>query len=63
MFGLIGNILDAAVSVAVGITGTVIGLSVSAVALTLGITVAMVKAATDAGCTTYEEIRDYHNLD
>lgn len=62
MFGLLddmarglGNIVGAAV-------GSVVGLSSVVIATTLGITVAMVTEALNAGCTTYEEIKRFHNL-
>ena len=61
MFGF-GDIIKGVGSVIGVIVGTVIGVPVSIVAETLGITASMVKAAKEAGCETYEEIRDFHKL-
>ena len=40
-------------------TGLVFGVPIKIIAETLGFTVSMVKEAMDAGCETYEEIRDF----
>lgn len=42
-------------------TGLVIGLPISIIAETLGFTTEMVKEAMDAGCETYEEIKEFWN--
>ena len=44
------------------ITGPIIGISYDIIANTLGITVAMVAEAIKAGCESYEDIKNYHNL-
>jgi hypothetical protein len=59
MFDLLGDLANGLGKIVGTVTGSVIGLSASVVAGTLGITVDMVKEATDAGCTTYEEIREF----
>lgn len=60
MFDLLGDLANGLGKIVGTVTGSVIGwLSASVVAGALGITVDMVKEATDAGCTTYEEIRDF----
>lgn len=43
------------------ITGTILGVPAAIIAETLSIPLAAVKAAKEAGCDTYEEIRDFHN--
>ena len=63
---MINKLIDVAKgvgSVVGAVTGTVIGVSATVVAKTLGITADMVKEAMDAGCTTYEEIRNHFKLD
>ena len=45
------------------VTGTITGISSVVVAETLNITVDMVKEAKRAGCTTYEEVRRFFDLD
>jgi len=42
--------------------GSVVGISSVVIANTLGITVAMVEEAKEAGCETYEEIREFFEL-
>jgi len=44
------------------IAGPIIGLSYDVIATTLGITVEMVAEAIKAGCETYEDIKNYHNI-
>jgi len=63
MFGLLSDIVKGAASVVGVVVGSVLGVSVTVIAATLGITVIMVSEAMDAGCTTYEEIRDFHGLE
>lgn len=41
------------------ITDSILAIPIAAVAETLNITEGMVKEAKDAGCKTYEEIREY----
>lgn len=63
MFGLLGDLAKGVGSIVGMVTGPVIGLSYDVIATTLGCTVLMVKEAIEAGCETYEDIRDFHNLD
>ena len=62
MLDFLGDIAKGVGKITGTILGTVIGVSVTVVAETLGITVKMVESAKEAGCETYEEIRDFHNL-
>ena len=62
MFGFISDIAKGVGMVVGSVVGPIVGLSLDVVAATLGITVAMAKEAVDAGCKTYEEIKDFHNL-
>ena len=62
MFGFIKDVVGSVASVAGAITGSVLGLSVGLISATLGITETMVREATNAGCKTYEEIKDFHKL-
>ena len=56
MFGILKDIAKT-----VGeITGTIVGVPLAIVAETLSIPLEAVKAAKNAGCETYEEIRDYY---
>lgn len=52
MARVIGNVIGSA-------TGVVVGVPLSIIAKTLGFTSEMVKEAMDAGCETYEEIKDF----
>lgn len=67
MFGLIGGLVKATVDTAAGVTGlvtgTVMGVAHPIVANTLDITVGMVKRAIEDGCESYDDIRDYYDLD
>lgn len=63
MFDLIGDVFKLAGKVVGTVTGTVIGLPLLVVSETLGITAEMVKEAVNAGCETYEEIKDFFDLD
>lgn len=45
------------------IVGSVLGVAAAVVAETLEITETMVEEAKKAGCKTYEEIREFWNLD
>lgn len=62
MFGLLGDAIKGVANIAGSIVGSVVGLSATVVASTLGITLEAVNEALDAGCTTYEDIRDFHKL-
>ena len=55
MFGILRDIGK----LAGAIVGTVVGIPAAVVAETLSIPAAAVKEAMEAGCETYEEIRDY----
>ena len=55
MFGILKDIA----SIAGEITGNIIAIPTAIVAGTLSIPVAAVKAAKEAGCETYEEIREF----
>ena len=59
MFDLLGDMAKGIGKVIGTATGLVVGLPLSVVAETLGFTTKMVKEAMDAGCETYEEIRDF----
>lgn len=61
--GLFGDLLGGAAKIVGIVVGTVIGVAAAVVAETLGITVTMVEEAKKAGCKTYEEIREFWNLD
>ena len=55
MFGLLRDMAET-----IGeITGSVLAVPAAVVAETLSLPVAAVKAAKEAGCETYEEIRDF----
>jgi len=62
MLGLLGDIAKIAGSIVGTVVGPIVGISVSIVANTLGISIAMVNEATRSGCKSYEEIRNFHNL-
>jgi capsular polysaccharide biosynthesis protein len=62
MFDLLGDLADGLGKIVGTVTGSVIGLSVGVVATALGITTSMVQEALDAGCTSYEDIRNYFDL-
>ncbi len=63
MFDFIGDIFRGVGKVVGTIVGPIIGIPVHIVAETLGITKEMAQEAIDAGCESYEEVRDYFNLD
>ena len=63
VFGFIRDVAKGVGQVVGAITGPIVGVSVDIVAKTLGITVDMVKEAKKAGCTTYEEIKEFFDLD
>ncbi len=62
MFGLLGDLAKGIGSIVGAVVGPIVGISFSVIAGTLGITISMVKEAVDAGCESYEEIRDFHKL-
>ena len=57
VFGILRDIA----SIAGEIVGSVVAIPAAIVAETLSIPLAAVKAAKEAGCETYQEIRDYYN--
>lgn len=63
MFDMLGDMAKGFGRALGTITGTIIGLPLIVVAEALGITIEMVKEAKDAGCETYEEIREFFDLD
>ena len=52
MFNLFGEAL-----------GTVLGIAIAPIAIALGITEEMVKAAIKSGCKTVEEIKEFYKLE
>lgn len=52
MFKVLGELIG-------GTVGLVLGMSAAAIAEVLELPVAMVKEAREAGCKTYEEIREF----
>jgi len=56
---MFSDILKGAVGIVASVTGSIIGVSTSVIATTLGFTVEMVEEAIDSGCTTYEEIQKF----
>lgn len=59
MFGLFGDMARDIAGAVGTVTGTILAVPVAVVAETMGITVEMVKEAKEAGCETYEQIREY----
>ena len=63
MFGEFLNDVAKGIGTVVGaVVGPVVGVSYSVIATTLGISITMVDEAVKSGCSTYEEIRDFHKL-
>jgi hypothetical protein len=62
MFDFLGDLARGAGRIVGTAVGSVIGLSSVVIATTLGITVEMVDEAREAGCETYEEIREFFDL-
>lgn len=60
MFGLLGDLAKGVGNIVGTITGTIIGVSTAVIAETLGITISMVEKAKEAGCESYEEIRNFY---
>ena len=60
MFGLLGDMAKGIGKVVGTATGVIAGVPVMVIAETLGMTTKMVKEAMDAGCETYEEIKNFH---
>lgn len=59
IFSLIKTVTDTVGTIA----GSIIGLSIAVIAETLGVAESAVERAKEAGCTTYEEIREFLNID
>lgn len=57
--GLFGDMAKGLGKIVGTATGLVVGIPLHVIAKTLGFTVEMVKEAMDAGCETYEEIKEY----
>ena len=57
VFGILRDIAG----IAGEVVGSVLAIPAAIVAETLSIPLAAVRAAKEAGCETYEEIRDYYN--
>ena len=62
MFDLLGDLAKGVGNVIGVAVGSVIGISSVVIGTTLGITADMVDEAKEAGCETYEEIRDFFDL-
>lgn len=62
MFGFLSDIIKGVGNTVVTITGSVVGLSVNTIANTLKLSEDAIQSALDAGCTTYEDIKKFHNL-
>jgi len=56
VFRIFDDIIDAVGKV----TGSILGVSIAVIAEALSIPVRFVKEAKDAGCETYDEIRDWY---
>jgi hypothetical protein len=57
------SIVEGVVSIASNTVGSIAGLSVFAIATSLNITETMVIKAKEAGCDTYEEIKEFWDLE
>ena len=55
MFGFIGKIVGT-------VTGGILGIASATVATALGITEDMVEEAKEAGCETYEEVKEFFKM-
>ena len=62
MFGLLGDLAKGIGQVVGTVTGTVLGVPLLVISKTLGITIEMAEEAINAGCETYEEIKDFFDL-
>ena len=59
MFDFLGDMAKGIGNVIGTATGVVVGIPLSVISKTLGITADMVKEAMDSGCETYEEIKKF----
>jgi hypothetical protein len=57
------SIVEGAVSIVSHTVGSIAGLSIFAIATSLNITESMVRKAKEAGCETFEEIKEFWDLD
>jgi len=62
MFDLLGDMAEGFGKIIGTAVGSIVGLSSVAIGTALGITSAMVDEARDAGCETYEEIREFFDM-
>ncbi len=62
MFDFLGDMARGAGKIIGVAVGSVLGVSSVVVAATLGITAEMVDEAKEAGCETYDDIKDYFDL-
>ena len=62
MFDLLGDLAKGAGNIIGTAVGSVVGVSSAVISVALGITTDMVDEAKDAGCETYDEIRDFFDL-
>lgn len=60
MFGIFKDIAGMVGSVVGTIAGPIIGVSYDVIATTLGMSVEMVRKAVEAGCESYEDIKDFY---
>ncbi len=62
MFDLLGDLAKGVGNIIGTGIGALAGVTADVIATTLGITADMVDEAKEAGCETYEEIRDFFDL-
>lgn len=62
MFDLLGDMAKSVGSIIGVAVGSIIGVSSVVISTALGITSEMVDEAKEAGCTTYEEIKQFFDL-
>lgn len=62
MFGFLGDIAKGIGSIVGTAVGSIVGIPLNIIALTLNITKEMAQEAIDAGCKTYEEIKEFFDL-
>lgn len=62
MFDLLGDMAKGVGRIIGTATGLIVGVPLIVIAETLNITADMVKEAKDAGCETYDEIKEFFDL-
>ena len=62
MFGFLGDLAKGVGKVVGTVVGTIVGVPLIVVSEALGISVKMVIEAKNAGCETYDEIKDFFDL-